>query len=169
MKFRRFILPLIVFVGVWIIHYLWLFYFPSNDAAQNQWLSLDSVKSPWERYLESKDYFLSYSYSLSLAFAAICFRRYSERRYCTVGIASIGLPGALSIGGCFLIGCCGSPMLAVYISLFGVRFLPFAKPAIAALTTLSLTGAWLWMTRSKAQVIFATVESCDCNEPRGKS
>jgi hypothetical protein len=55
--------------------------------------------------------------------------------------------GFLAVAGCFLLGCCGSPMLAVYLSLFGAGFLPFAKPLVAALTTLSILGAWCWVSR----------------------
>ena len=41
-----------------------------------------------------------------------------------------------------MLGCCGSPMLAVYLSLFGAAFLPWAKPLIALLTTVTLFAAW---------------------------
>src|SRR5208283_3790556 len=46
------------------------------------------------------------------------------------GAAAGGLTllGALMAGGCFLIGCCGSPMLAVYLSLFGAKALGLGKP-----------------------------------------
>jgi len=51
---------------------------------------------------------------------SILFR---QERTVTAGAAGGGvtLLGALMAGGCFLIGCCGSPMLAVYLSLFGAK------------------------------------------------
>ena len=38
-------------------------------------------------------------------------------------MGGITLSGFLAVAGCYLLGCCGSPMLAVYMSLFGVSFL----------------------------------------------
>jgi hypothetical protein len=44
-------------------------------------------------------------------------------------------------------------MLVVYLSLFGARFLPLAKPSVAILTTISIMGAWWWMKSRHWQVI----------------
>jgi len=44
-------------------------------------------------------------------------------------------------------------MLALYLSLFGAWFLPLAKPLVAAVTTLSIIGAWWWMKRRHRQVM----------------
>jgi hypothetical protein len=44
-------------------------------------------------------------------------------------------------------------MLVVYLSLFGARFLPLAKPLAAILTTISIMGAWWWMKSRHWQVI----------------
>ena len=60
-------------------------------------------------------------------------------------VGDAGVPGGLAVAGCFLIGCCGSPMLAVWISLFGAGFAPLAKPLVAILTTLSVGIGWAWM------------------------
>ena len=53
----------------------------------------------------------------------------------------------MAVAGCFLVGCCGSPMLGVYLSLFGAAFLPFAKPLAAGLSTLLILGSYWWMRR----------------------
>ena len=60
-------------------------------------------------------------------------------------MGGITLVGVLMAGGCFLIGCCGSPMLAVYVSLFGSRALGVGKPLTALVTLVSVgcgTGAF---------------------------
>ncbi len=62
-----------------------------------------------------------------------------------MAVGGITLSGFLVAAGCFLVGCCGSPMLGVYLSLFGARFLPLAKPLIAAVTTLMIAAAAVWM------------------------
>jgi hypothetical protein len=59
---------------------------------------------------------------VAAAFATRALSRsilFRQGRTVTAGAAAGGLTllGALMAGGCFLIGCCGSPMLAVYLSL----------------------------------------------------
>ncbi len=152
-KLRRFLLPLGVFLGVAATHYLWSGLFPEVDPAQTRWASLPGAGTSWlQRYIETKSYWLGYSYALSLAFAAVALRRYREARYCSKSSLAIGgvtLSGFLALAGCFLVGCCGSPMLVIYLSLFGAWFLPLAKPLVAVVTTLSIIGAWWWVTRPK--------------------
>ena len=57
------------------------------------------------------------------------------------------LVGVLYGAGCFLIGCCGSPMLAVYLSLFGATVLGFLKPLVAIVTTLSVAASAIVIVR----------------------
>jgi hypothetical protein len=64
-------------------------------------------------------------------------------------LGGLTLTGFLAVAGCFLVGCCGSPMLVVYLNLFGAGFLPLAKPLVAVVTTLAIIGAWWWMKRRK--------------------
>jgi hypothetical protein len=73
----------------------------------------------------------------------------------------------LALAGCFLVGCCGSPMLVVYLSLFGAWFLPLAKPLVAVVTTISIAAAWWWMRRKQAlsdpyPAISSCKGCCDC-------
>ena len=52
-------------------------------------------------------------------------------------LAAVGAFGGVSLvtllaaAGCFLIGCCGSPMLAIYVSLFGSKAAGIGKPLMA--------------------------------------
>lgn len=166
---RRAWLPLSVFVFVWTLHYVWLGMFPEQEAAQSQWVSLDGLVkvSWWTRYVESQSYYLGFSYALALAFAVVALRRYQEERFCRarqVAIGGVTLSGFLAVAGCFLIGCCGSPMLAVYVSLFGTAFLPFAKPFVAALTIVSITAAGWWMRRARPAPAPSVIPS-SCSPP----
>ena len=72
-------------------------------------------------------------------------RSYGAAR--TLAIGGVTLSGFLAVAGCFLLGCCGSPMLAVYLSLFGASFLPFARPLVAGVTTITIIVGWFWMNR----------------------
>lgn len=173
MKAKRLILPVGIFAAVWAIHFFWLVLFPENSAsAQDQWVSFETTAktSAWTRYLSGRNYFLSYTYALSLSFAAVSFRRYREKRHCATGrvaFGSLGLSGILGVGGCFLIGCCGSPMLGVYLSFFGAGVLSFAKPLVAALTTLMIGASWLWLLKSERQPVSLNNSECGCDPNSG--
>ena len=151
--FSRNVLPLAVFAGTVILHFVWLGLFPEQDPAQNRWVTVSPPASgPWlPRYVETQGYWLGFSYALSLSFAVTALRRYREEHLCTHRNLAAGgatLSGIWAVAGCYLIGCYGSPMLAVYLSLFGATFVPLAKPMIAVLTVLFIGTAWLWMNRS---------------------
>lgn len=160
---RRAAFPLIIFISVALIHFVWINIFPEQNAAQNRWATVLPVEEPsWiGRYVEGQNYWLGYAYALSLAFAAVAFRRYREKNSLsgkTLALGGVTFSGFIAFTGCFLLGCCGSPMLAVYLSLFGAGFLPLAKPLIAVLTTAFVATSWWWMSRSK-------LETQLCEEP----
>lgn len=151
---RRAILPFAVVLLVMAAHYVWRGVFPERDPAQDRWATVAAAEQPswFARYAETQSYWLGLSYATALAFAAVAIRRYREDRKCTsrnFAIGGITLTGFLAAAGCFLVGCCGSPMLAVYLSLFGARFLPFTKPLIFTLTAVTILLSWWWMTRRR--------------------
>lgn len=150
-NFRRAILPITVFAGVALFHFAWFYFFPETDPAQSRWETAQSI-SVLDRYIDGQNYLLGYSYALAIGFAAVAFRSYREKRFCSAGSFAVGgltLSGFLAVAGCYLTGCCGSPMLGIYISLFGAGFLPFAKPLVAVITTISIVVSWWCMNRSK--------------------
>lgn len=149
----RILLPAGVFAAVVCFHFLWLGFFPEQDPAQGRWAAtVSSGQDSWMRiYIEAGNYWLGYSYGLSLAFAAVAMRRYRETRMCAernLALGGVTFTGFLAVAGCYLIGCCGSPMLVVYLNLFGAAFLPWAKPLVAAITTITiLFASWLLFRR----------------------
>lgn len=148
----RIILPIGMFIGIFAIHYLWLGLFPEQSPLQAQWFSLPTENSWFYSYIEAKNYWLGYSYGLSAAFASVAFRNYLNspcRASKTFAIGGVTFSGLLAFSGCFLIGCCGSPMFVVWLNIFGAAFIPFAKPFIAFATTISIAAAWFWMLRRK--------------------
>ena len=144
------LLPLGAFAATVALHFVWLSLFPEQAPAQAKWALLPDDRTWLDQYLESRSHWLGYSYGLSLAFAAVAARRYLRNRSLGAGPFAVGgitFTAFLSMAGCYLIGCCGSPMLVVWLNLAGAKFLPFAKPLLAAVTTVSLAGAWWWMAR----------------------
>ncbi len=166
---RRLLLPAAVFLAVLAFHFVWTGLFPDRDRAQDRWLAVGVEEPSWgRRYLDSQSYWLGYSYAVSIAFAAAAARRWRETRASTARDAAVGgltLSGFLALAGCFLIGCCGSPMLGVYLSLFGAAFLPFAKPIVAALTTAALAVTWIRLNR-RACACDPTPEAPCCDPTR---
>jgi len=165
---RRATLPLGVFIGVFLVHYLWSGLFPEYDPIQDRWASLVTTANlTWlYRYISNQSYWLGYSYALSLAFAAAALRRYRDERFCTdrnLALGGVTLSGFLAVAGCFLVGCCGSPMLVVYLNLFGAAFLPLAKPLLAGLTTVSILGAWWWMNHRGRPLLPDPKATCQGN------
>ena len=145
---RRALLAPAVFAGVLALHFLWF----SHYGPQARWVALDDEPALSLRpYLESQSAWLGLSYAISLTFAAHWLRRYREQRLCsasTLTVGSVTLSGAFAVGGCYVLGCCGSPMLGVYLGLFGATFLPFRGPIVFAVTTVLLAGSWWWMSRA---------------------
>lgn len=100
-------------------------------------------------YLKAQDYFLSFAYALAFAFGvyALTQLRRSRQRAAAGAVAGFGLGSLLLAAGCFLVGCCGSPMLAVWLGLFGAKALGFAKPLVAVVTALSVACGCLCLRR----------------------
>jgi hypothetical protein len=111
-----------------------------SEIANVNWLSL---------YVRQQDYFLSFSYALAVAFTIYAFSKLHQNikgsTACVAG--GLTLTSLIYISACFLIGCCGSPLLAVYLGLFGTTFLGLAKPLIAVITTISVTFGYLWIEK----------------------
>jgi hypothetical protein len=154
----RRLFPLFVFLAVFLAHALYSGFWAGSAPAG--WADLDVSSSAvgplglWA-YVRAQDYFVGFSYALASAFAGWAISRCILSR-ATVGTAgaaagSITLVGVLMASGCFLIGCCGSPMLAIYLSLFGSRVLGFAKPLTALITLASVSCGYWCLSRRFAR------------------
>ncbi len=108
-------------------------------------LSLDGFR----RYLGRQDHFLGFAYALVFAFALYALVHWQRsRKQAIMGAAfGVGLGSALWAGTCFLIGCCGSPMLSLWLGLFGAKALGLTKPLVAAVTALSVGCGYLCLRK----------------------
>ena len=155
----RKLLPAGVFVAIFAAHALYVGY--GALSASSGWTDDGIVRNAagylgLGAYLRGHDYFIGFSYGLGVAFAtwALSHCIFSGReRGVAAGAAAGGitLVGILMAGGCFLIGCCGSPMLAVYIALFGAQALGFAKPLTALVTLISVSCGYWCLSRRFAR------------------
>jgi hypothetical protein len=71
-------------------------------------------------------------------------------------VAVIGVVAAVKAGQGFLIGCCGSPMLPIYVSLFGSKAAGIGKPLMALISLISIGGGYLYVVRRP---------ECNCADP----
>ena len=126
-----------------IIYSIWKF-----SHISKQWIQVENI-SFLSSYLSQQNYFLSYSYALAGAFTIYALLTFlKNRRSGVTGVVSgVTLTGFLYAGVCFLSGCCGSPMLAVYLGLFGSSFIGFTKPLIAIITTISVAIGYFWIKK----------------------
>jgi hypothetical protein len=145
------LVPTIVFVAIFVAHALYVG--ACTASAPPGWRDFGmsaTATGPLGlgAYYRGQDYFIGFFYALGASFAAWALTRCISFRQAKVaaGGAAVGgitLVGVLMAGGCFLIGCCGSQMLAVYVSLFGSRALGVGKP-LTALVTLVSVGCGYW-------------------------
>jgi hypothetical protein len=146
------------FATVFIGHILYLRYVAITS--KNSWAdNFNSSAGFWESYIAAQDYFLSFSYALSASFAVWATARfiYFRRQRAAVGaLGGVSLVTLLAAAGCFLIGCCGSPMLPIYISLFGAKAAGIGKPLMALITLISIGAGYLYVLRRP---------ECRCADP----
>lgn len=161
MNFRLFIL--LSFFTVFATHFLWV----SSELEPNAlWidsgeLSAQSRISGYDLYFQDEEYFLGLSYALAIAFTIFALSRLKiNKNHGVLGVFSgVSLSAALYTFGCFLIGCCGSPMAIVYAGLFGSSFLGFTKPFIFLVTSLSIAlGYWMMTKKPKGECCSVVVE-----------
>lgn len=138
---------LTVFAAVFALH---LGYFVLSKTVFSAWLVTPGQTNLVARsYFEQQEYLLGASYGLSVAFVTYSFFKAAERRKDGLKgvVGGLSLVSVLYAAGCFLIGCCGSPMLVIYLGLFGPSFLALAKPLVATLTAVSVVLGYFWLRR----------------------
>lgn len=120
-------------------------------------------------YVERGQYLIGASYALAIGFSIYALARFieSQRKGFAGFVGGITLTGVLYVAGCFLLGCCGSPMLAVYLTLFGASFLDLTRELTFALTLASVVVGYVWMERnSPKQVVDGKVVDVCCEEEK---
>jgi len=159
---KKIIYPLIAFGVVFILHGVYSIW--RGLQVSRHWVQLGNTN--WlSIYFNRQDYLLGLSYALAGAFTIYTLLKFLENRKRGVAgvLGGVTLTGILYLGGCFLLGCCGSPMLAVYLSLFGSSFLGFTKPLVLLLTMISVVIGYLWMERKSKTPKSCCAENEKCS------
>lgn len=148
---KKIIYPLISFVLIFILHVLYSI--GKGVHTFKQWVQIEKINFLLV-YFKQEDYLLGIAYALAGAFTVYAFREFLkwQRKDIKGVLGGITLSSVLYLLGCFLIGCCGSPMLVVYLGLWGSKFLGFTKPLILIFTLISVIFGYFWIKKkSKTQ------------------
>lgn len=135
---KKIVIPLFTFIVVFILHIIY-FEFTEGTCGNTAWL---------KRYIKEQEHFLGISYALSIAFVAFAFLKFKENRKRALKAAFGG--GVLAIilwFLCFLFGCCGSPMLIVYLNLIGVSNLKIPKLALLLMAVIFIGIGYIWLIK----------------------
>lgn len=141
-----------IFLAILAGHFLYVTRDVSTSNSGGAWAAYDfeqPKESRLDRYIVPGEYWLGLSYGLAGAFAAFCLVRAirMRREALAASAGGIALGGLLWAGVCFFVGCCGSPMLPVYLGLLGPKFLGVTKPLTFALTLVSIVVGYTWMLK----------------------
>jgi len=157
-----------VFVGVYAAHAFYLSRIVATPMAG--WADSEIMTPGFlglGPYLQGQDYYTGFSYALGAAFAAWAIGRFLRSRQAAMAAGAAGsitFVGVLLAAGCFMIGCCGSPMLGVYLGIFGAKALGIGKPLMALVSLVSVgVGYWYLSWRTKKKICLDS--SCACHSP----
>lgn len=158
MNKKQKIIIIVGFLLTLFIQFIWI----SRDLRpKTQWADVKAVSennlSGYEVYFQDGEYYFGLSYAIAVAFTLFALSRLKvDRKKGATGVlGGITFSALLAAFGCFIIGCCGSPMAVVYISMFGSSYLKIAKPIILIITILSVIYAYKKITKNK------TCKSCE--------
>jgi len=146
-----------------LIHFFWV---SKNLAPQLQWSDIKTVSentlSGYQMYFQDGEYYFGLSYALAIAFTLFAFSRIKidKKKGATGFFGGITFSALLATFGCFMIGCCGSPMAIVYINMFGSSYLNVAKPLMFIITLLSVLYAYRKMIKNN---LCKNCEDGSCN------
>jgi hypothetical protein len=152
---------IIIIIGFFLTLFIQVIWISKDLNPKTQWADVKAVSennvSGYEIYFQDGEYYFGLSYAIAIAFTLFALSRLKvDRKKGTSGfLGGITFSALLATFGCFIIGCCGSPMAIVYISMFGSSYLKIAKPLILIITLLSVIYAYRKMTKNK------TCKSCD--------
>jgi hypothetical protein len=137
-KVRKVSITLATFIIIFILH---IFYFKVTEGGcgGTSWL---------QKYIKEQEYFLGASYALSFAFITFAFLKFKGNRKRALKAAiGGGLLAVVLWFLCFLLGCCGSPMLVVYLNLIGLSALKVSKLVLLVMTIIFIGIGYIWLIK----------------------
>ena len=160
-------IPFVIFLMVFCGHAFYLRYQAAVPA--DGWADVGvGYGEMWgfKSYITEQDFYLGFSYALGAAFTAWAVEQFIRTRQAAMATGAVGsvtFVGVLMAAGCFLIGCCGSPMMGVYLGLFGAKALGIGKPLMAVVTIISVGWGYWYLSRPATKGL-CTGDECNCSK-----
>jgi hypothetical protein len=141
---------LAAFLLVFSLHLAYTLQSSSNTSSK--WVQVEDSDG-LSTYMEKGEYFIGISYGLAISFAVYALLKYAgnQKKRVTGLFSGLTLTSLIYFGACFLSGCCGSPMIAVYVSLLGPSFQGAGKPITLALTAVSVSAGYYILERKETK------------------
>lgn len=133
--------PVLAGLAAFLAYAGWIVLRPEASMAPGWAVAADPLADRIRAFLSGDSFWMGASYALSAGFtvfALLVFR--GNRKRAAVGAAGgIAMAGAIYGLGCFFLGCCGSPMLAIYVGLLGAKWAKVTGPLMLGVTLASVT------------------------------
>jgi len=159
------IASLLAAVSTFCIYLAWSVSAPGTNASKGGTVPI-SISERIGTFVAGDGVWLGASYALSAAFTVYAFMILRENRKRAVAGMTGGLvaTGGLYMFGCYALGCCGSPMLPIWLGLFGAKGAHLGGPVVFAFTLASMAVGFFLLRRKSG---CACGESCGGKEGKG--
>lgn len=144
------LVPPVAAAAVFLVHLTWTVLLAGGTSSG--WGNVPApIGDRFALYFTEGAFWLGASYALAGAFTAFAVTRFRrDRPKAAAGAAGgVALFGGLYAVGCFLLGCCGSPLLPVYLGLLGGRCGGLGGPLMFGLTLFSIAIGAVLLRREK--------------------
>jgi hypothetical protein len=125
----------------------------TGAASADEWGTVaEPVADRLRTFLTGGEFWMGASYALSAGFTAFALSVFRENhKKAAVGAAGgVAVAGVIYGLGCFLLGCCGSPMLPIYIGLLGGKWAKISGPLMFGVTLASVALGVRMLRRKRA-------------------
>ena len=145
----RLAFPFTTPAAVFLAHLSWSVTVPYRDSP-GVMIMAPPLRERILAYLAGEGFWVGASYALVGCFIILALGKFRERRREALAGAAGGslMAGGIYAFGCFMLGCCGSPMAVVWLSFLGGRYANLGGVFLFLLTLLS-TSAGFWMLNRK--------------------
>ncbi len=133
--------PILAGLAVFLAYAGWLVFHPQVSQAPGWGTVVEPLADRVGVFFSRDSFWMGASYGLSAGFtvfALLAFREDWKARAAVGAAGGVAMAGAVYALGCFVLGCCGSPMLVVYAGLLGAKWAKVSGPLVFGLTLASV-------------------------------
>lgn len=133
--------PILTGLAVLLAYAGWMVLRPEAAPASGWATIAEPLVDRIRAFLSGDSFWMGASYGLSAGFTVFALLAFRENRKARAAVGAAGgvaMAGAVYALGCFVLGCCGSPMLAVYVGLLGAKWAKVTGPVMFGVTLASV-------------------------------